>query len=168
MAGLIDIQTWSIIFTIANTVILYLGLKRFLFKPVKELLDKRKAEIESSYAQADEKNAQAESLLAEYQSKLASASSESRELLERARTMAQSRSDEILAEAQSESQRMKERAIRDIEMEKEKALRGLKSEVADMAILATEKLIGKSLDAQTDQALIDEAINEIGDGSWLK
>ena len=51
-------------------------------------------------------------------------------------------------------------------MEKEKALRSLKGEVADMAVLATEKLIGKSIDRETNKSLIDEVIDEIGEGTW--
>ncbi len=61
---------------------------------------------------------------------------------------------------------MKERALKDIELEKDKALRSLKGEVADMAVLATEKLIGKTIDQESSKGLIDEVINEIGEGTW--
>lgn len=165
-AGLIDIQSIQMILTIVNMLILFFALKHFLFKPVKEFMDKRTNDIQSAIDTADRKNREAESKLMEYQDKLASAQSESREIIEKAKAVAQNRADEILEQAKAESGKMKERALKDIELEKEKALRNLKGEVADMAILATEKLIAKSIDSQTNKNLIDEVINEIGDEQW--
>lgn len=165
-AGLIDIQSIQMILTIVNMLVLFFALKHFLFKPVKEFMDKRTNDIQSAIDTADRKNREAESKLMEYQDKLASAQSESREIIEKAKAVAQNRADEILEQAKAESGKMKERALKDIELEKEKALRNLKGEVADMAILATEKLIAKSIDSQTNKNLIDEVINEIGDEQW--
>ncbi|MDO5094998.1 MAG: F0F1 ATP synthase subunit B [Peptostreptococcaceae bacterium] len=165
-AGLIDIQLWQMIFTIANMIILFLALKHFLFKPVKEFMDKRTLDIQTAIEEAEQKNKKADEALQEYEARLASAQSEGREIVEKAKNSAQIRAEEIVEQAKEESAKLKERAFKDIELEKDKALRNLKGEVADMAILATEKLIAKSMDGQANKSLIDEVINEIGDEQW--
>ncbi len=166
MEGLISIQAQTIIFQILNTTILFLFLRKFLFEKVRNFSQKRSAEIASSIEQAEQKNAEADAMLAEYSNRIANAQVESKEIVDKARQTAQVRADEILEQAQSESAKMKERALKDIELEKDKALRSLKGEVADMAVLATEKLIGKTIDQESSKGLIDEVINEIGEGTW--
>lgn len=166
MAGLIDIQLWQMIFTIVNMLILYFALKHFLFVPVKTFMDNRTNEIQTSIAQAEEKNKAAEKALIEYQEKLALAHEEGRAIVHRATDNAERKAEEIVDQAKNESTKIKNKTLKDIEVEKEKALRDIKSEVADMAIQATEKLIGKTLDSSTNKSLIDEVINEIGDESW--
>lgn len=165
-AGLIDLQLWQIIFTIGNVLILAWFLKRFLFVPVKTMMDKRTSEIAATIAEADQKNAEAEQILASYQSKIAEAQSESRDIIQKAQGTAEKRAEEILADAKAESQKIKERAYKDIELEKDKAFRSIKGEVAEIAVLATEKLLGKTIDKDTNQSLIDAVIGEIGDETW--
>lgn len=166
MAGLIDIQLWQIIFTILNMLILFFVLKKKLFVPVKEHMEKRANEIKNSIEEADRKNKEADDILKDYQVKISEAQTQGRAIIEEARQTAQKRADEIVALASDESSKIKERALKDIEMEKEKTIRNIKGEVADMAILATEKLIGKSIDTQTSKNLIDEVINNIGEEKW--
>lgn len=166
MAGLIDIQMWQIIFTITNVLILFWFLKRFLFVPVKTMMDNRTKEIADSIIQADQKNAQADKMLEEYKTKIAEAHVESREIVQKASATAEKRADEILNQAKDESQKIKERAYKDIELEKDKTFRSIKNEVAEIAVMATEKLINKTIDKDTNKTLIDEVINEIGDEKW--
>ena len=165
-AGLIDMQLWQVIFTIVNVLILFWFLKRFLFVPVKTMLDNRTKEIADSITQAEQKNIEAEQMLEEYKLKIADAHVESRELVQKATVNAEKRADEILTQAKDESQKIKERAYKDIELEKDKAFRSIKNEVAEMAVLATEKLINKTIDKDTNKTLIDDVINEIGDEKW--
>lgn len=166
MAGLVDIQLWQIILTICNTIILFLVLRWKLFTPVKEFMDNRAKEIETSIANAEQMKKDASDILESYQTKIAEAQTHGREIIEDARKTAQKRADEIIQNASDESAKIKEKAFKDIEMEKEKAIRSIKGEVADMTVLATEKLINKSIDTETSKKLIDEVINEIGDEKW--
>lgn len=166
MAGLVDIQLWQIIFTICNTIVLFLVLRWKLFTPVKEFMDNRTKEIETSIAESEKMKKDASNILESYQTKIAEAQTQGREIIEDARKTAQKRADEIIQNASDESAKIKEKAFKDIEMEKEKAIRSIKGEVADMTVLATEKLINKSIDAETSKKLIDEVINEIGDEKW--
>ncbi len=166
MAGLIDIQMWQIIFTITNVLILFWFLKKFLFVPVKTMMDNRANEIADSINQAAQKNIQADALVTEYGKKLAEAQTEGREIVQKASITAEKRAEEIVNEAKDESQKLKERAYKEIELEKDKAFRSIKNEVAQMAVLATEKLINKTIDKDTNKSLIDEVINEIGEEKW--
>lgn len=166
MAGLVDLQLWQIILTICNTIILFLVLRWKLFTPVKEFMENRSKEIELSIVQAEQMKKDASDILENYQTKISEAQTQGREIIEDARKNAQKRADEIIQSASEESAKIKEKALKDIEMEKEKALRSIKGEVADMAMLATEKLINKSIDGEASKNLIDEVINEIGDEKW--
>lgn len=166
MAGLIDVQMWQVIFTIINVLILFWFLKRFLFVPVKTMMDNRTKEVGDSILMAEAKNKEAEQMLEEYKLKIADAHVESREIVQKATINAEKRADEILTQAKDESQKIKDRAYKDIELEKDKAFRSIKNDVAEMAVLATEKLIGKTIDPDTNKTLIDDVINEIGDEKW--
>lgn len=166
MAGLIDIQLWQVIFTIVNVLILFWFLKRFLFVPVKTMMDNRTKSIEDSIHDAEQKNQDAQQMLDEYQLKISDAHIEGREIVQKAAATAEKRADEIIVQAKDESQKIKDRAYKDIEQEKDKAFRSIKNEVAEIAVLATEKLINKTLDKDADKTLIDEVINEIGDEKW--
>lgn len=166
MAGLIEVQMWQVIFTIINVLILFWFLKRFLFVPVKTMMDNRTKEVGDSILMAEAKNKEAEQMLEEYKLKIADAHVESREIVQKATINAEKRADEILTQAKDESQKIKDRAYKDIELEKDKAFRSIKNDVAEMAVLATEKLIGKTIDPDTNKTLIDDVINEIGDEKW--
>lgn len=166
MAGLIDIKVWQIIFNILNTVILFLALRHFLFKPVKEFMDKRTNEIQSSIETADKLNQEAESLHLQYDQKLQTAHEEGREIVRKSTQNAERKADEILINAKEEVQRLKVKANKDIELEKQKAIDSLKGEVAGIALLAAEKVISKSMDDDTNKNLINDVIKEIGDEKW--
>ncbi len=166
MAGLMEVQMWQVIFTIINVIILFWFLKKFLFLPVKTMMDNRTNEIANAITSAEEKNREADRILAEYSHKISEAQIEGREIVQRASITAEKRAEEIVEQAKDETQKIKDRAYKDIELEKDKAFRSIKTEVADMAVQAAEKLIGKTLDKDTDKNLIDEVINEMGEEKW--
>ncbi|MGB5822507.1 MAG: F0F1 ATP synthase subunit B [Proteocatella sp.] len=166
MAGLIDLKVWQIIFNIANTVILFLALRHFLFKPVKEFMDNRTNSIQESIDTAEEKNKEAERLNVQYQEKLAKAHEEGREIVKTSTKHAEKKAEEIIIAAKDDVQRMKAKAHKDVEQEKENAAKSIKGEVASIAIIAAGKIINRTLDEETNKNLIDEVINEIGDERW--
>ena len=166
MAGLIEVQLWQVIFTIINVLILFWFLKKFLFVPVQTMMNNRTNEIANSITSGEEKNREADRILAEYSHKISEAQIEGREIIQRASITAEKRAEEIVEQAKDETQKIKDRAYKDIELEKDKAFRSIKTEVADMAVQAAEKLIGKTLDKDTDKNLIDEVINEMGEEKW--
>ena len=99
----VSIDTWTMIFTWANLLILFLLLKKFLFKPITKILDKRAEEIENSYKQAEETNDKALSLKSEYEEKLLSAKNEADGIIKSAVETADRRSESIVNEANEKS-----------------------------------------------------------------
>lgn len=166
MAGLIDLKAWQIIFNIANTVILFLVLRHFLFHPVKRFMDERTNSIKESIESAEQKNMEAEMMSQEYRAKLEKAHEEGREIIKNSTKNAEKKAEEILSDAREDAQKIKAKAHKDIEQEREHTVQTIKGEVASIAILAAGKIINKTIDEDVNRNLIDEVINEIGDERW--
>ncbi|MTI53377.1 F0F1 ATP synthase subunit B [Geosporobacter ferrireducens] len=164
-AGLVEIN-WNLAFQIVNTIILYIILKKLLFKPVTEFMAARQNAIVESIQEADDKNTQADKLMQEYQLKLAGAQDEGREIIKDASKRAEERADEIVKSAQDEAGKIKERAEAEMKREQQKAVNALKNEVASMAVAAAGKIINKNLDVNEHSQLINEFIDEVGEAKW--
>lgn len=164
-AGLVEIS-WTLPFQILNTLILFWALKRLLFKPVTEFMEKRQSSIAAAIKDAEHKNTQAEELKAQYASKINEVQNEAREIIKEATKRAEDRSNEIIKEAQTEAVKIKERAEADSLREQKKAINVLKDELATLAVMAAGKIVNKNLDQEGHTQLIQEFINEVGDEKW--
>ncbi len=158
-AGFFGVEFWSLLFTWINLLILVLLMKRFLYKPVKKMLESRKSEVEKTYQEADEAKQSALSMQQEYESRLKNAKEEANEMVRAATRKAQLRGEEIVAEAHEKSAAMIKRAEEQIENEKKKAVNQIKSEISDMALLAAEQVVGKELDRAEHERLIEDFID---------
>jgi len=132
-----------------------------VFPRITAALDERRAGIDESIDAAERTRTEAEQILAEYRERLKEARVQSEEILQRARQTAEShehesreRGQEILAEAAK-------RAERDIEAASKRALDDIRREVADLTIMATEKVTRKTLDAADQRRLVEEALGEL-------
>lgn len=157
---------WTLVATLCNFAILFFVLKKFLYKPVKKVLDDRQAEVEQIYAEANEKNQHASDLKAEYTKKLNAAKETANELIKDAAAKAQSRSDEIISEAQEKSAAMVKRVSAQLEQDKKKAVNEIKNEIADLAIGAASQVVGKELTAKDHEKLIEDFIENAGEIKW--
>lgn len=157
----VSIDTWTIIFTWANLLILFLLLKKFLFKPITKILDKRAEEIENSYKQAEETNDKALSLKSEYEEKLLSAKNEADGIIKSAVETADRRSESIVNEANEKVRYIMEKSQKQIEQDKQNAVTDAKREIASMAVDAAEKIIGKKLTDSDDEELISDIIDRM-------
>ena len=133
-------------------------LWRFAFGPLQKIIDERRARIAESIETAEETRAEAARLLAEYRETLASVRAEAEEILERSRKAGDSTKAEILDEARRQAQRTVEKAQEQLERDVRVALQELKGEIAGLTLLATEQVVGKSLDDADHRRLIDEAL----------
>ena len=95
----VGVNFWTMIFAWCNLLVLYLFLKKLLFKPIKNMIDSRQKEIDDMYSDAENSRSSAASLKAEYEEKIERANEESEEILKKAVRKAQLREEEILAEA---------------------------------------------------------------------
>lgn len=148
-----------------NLLILYLFLKKLLFKPLKNMIDSRQKEIDDMYANAEGKEAEAAELKASYEEKLEMANSESEEILKNAMRRAKLREEEILKEANEKAARTVERAYEQVELEKKRAINEVKNEVSEMAIGIASAVIERDVNGDEHKKFIDSFIENMGDGN---
>ena len=159
----VGVNLWTMLFAWINILILYLFLKKLLFKPVKNMIDSRQKEIDDLYSDAESSKQNAMQLEAEYQEKISHADEESEEILRRAVRRAQLREEEILKEADKKAERTLQRAQEQVELEKKRAINEVKNEVSDMALAIAEAVIERDINDADHKDLIDEFIDSIGE-----
>lgn len=158
----VDFNVFTMIFAWCNLLILYLFLKKILFKPIKNMIDSRQKEIDDMYDDAENaKNAAAE-MKNEYEQRLKNATEESDEIVRKAIRKAQLREEEILNEARAEADRTLERAEEQIELERKHAINQVKEQVSGLAINIAEAIIERDINESEHEALIDSFIDEVG------
>ncbi|MBN2260197.1 MAG: F0F1 ATP synthase subunit B [Clostridiales bacterium] len=163
--GLVE-PNWTFVFQIANTLILFLILKKLLFKPVTEFMAKRQEGIENSLKDAENKNLEAEELIAQYHEKINQSKSEGMEIIRLMTKEAEGHGASIVKAAEAEAEKIKNHAILEIEREREKAINSLKEEVSEMILMTASKLIEKDLNDEDHKILIKKFIGEVGDSKW--
>ena len=135
--SIVGVDPWTALFTFLNMLITFAILGKFLFKPVKKMIDERQKEIDDTYAGADAAKKAAEELKAE----------------------------EILAEARDSANAIREKAHADIEQEKKKALNEVKNEISSISIGIAEKVCEKEIDEDKHKELVLDFISKIGEAS---
>ena len=159
----VGVNFFTMIFAWINLVILYVFLKKLLFKPVKNMIDSRQKEIDDMYSEAEGAKSSANEMKAQYEEKIASADAESEEILRRAVRRAELREEEILREADKKAARVMERAEEQIELEKKRAVNDVKNEVSSIALGIAEAVIERDIDKKDHDSLIDEFIDKLGE-----
>lgn len=161
----VGINPWTALFTFCNMMITFAVLKKFLFKPVKKMIDDRQAEIDAMYADADAAKQKAAELEQEYQQHLQSIRDERDTLLREATARAQKREEEIVGEARAEAAALRAAAEADIAQERKKAVNDLKNEIGGIAVDIAGKVVEREINETDHKALIDEFIRNVGDAS---
>jgi F-type H+-transporting ATPase subunit b len=146
--------------------LLVFGLSMFLlgklaFPRIAEALDRRQKAIEDSIDAAERTRTEAEQILAEYRERLAEARGQADEIVARARKTGEAAETEIVADARAKREEMMEQTRRDIEAETRRAIQEIRAEVADLTVLATEKVARKSLTGEDQKRLVEEALAEL-------
>lgn len=160
----ISVNIWHILISLCNLLILFLLVKRFLFKPVKKVLEQRDEDIGKQYDAAEKARRNAEADKAAYQKKLEHAQADADAILQEAQKTARSRSEAVLSEAKEKADGMFEKANAGIEAQKRRAERELRHEVADLSLALTEKMLQREVQADDHRELIDSFLEEIGGG----
>lgn len=159
---IISVNIWSILISLANLVIIFLILKKVLFKSVKKTLDTRRAQIDKLYDDAGAAKAEAEGDRALYEEKLAGAKEEAEGILYAARERADRMSDEIVSDANAKAASRVKKAEEEIAQEKKKAMSELKNDVSSLSVDIAEKIIEREIDEKDHSELIDKFIAEMG------
>jgi F-type H+-transporting ATPase subunit b len=136
-------------------------LRRFAFPRIADALDKRRRAIEESIDHAEQTKRQADELLEEYRARLREAREQADDITARAQKAAQHREEQAKIEAKQYREELMGSTRRDIQNETRRALDEIRKEVADLTVLATEKVTRKSLDDDDHRRLIEEALGEV-------
>lgn len=158
----ISVNIWQIVISLANLLILFLILKKFLYKPVRETLAKRQQDVDEVYSLAQEVLDQANSDRETYEKKLLGADEECDELIREAQQSARLRSSSIISEAEERAAGIMRRAENEIELAKGEAEASMKNEIASLSVQLAEKLLEREINADDHRELIDSFISDIG------
>ena len=140
---------------------LLLILRKLAFPRIAENLDKRQKAIEESIDTAERTKTEAEQLLAEYRQRLQDARQQAEDIVARARKAGESHERESLEAARVQREELMAQTRRDIEAETRRAIQEIRNEVADLTVMATEKVTRKSLTEDDQRRLVDEALAEL-------
>ena len=149
------------IWTVLAFLVAFFVLRKWAWPAITEALDKRQRAIEESIDTAERARSEAAELLDEYRSRLREARAQAEEIIARARKAGEVHERETVEEARAKREELLEQTRRDIEAETRRAIQEIRSEVADLTILATEKVTRKALTDDDQKRLVEEALGEL-------
>jgi F-type H+-transporting ATPase subunit b len=158
---LIQVTPGLMIWTIVCFLITLFVLKRYAFGPIQKAIDERRERIRQSLEEADKARAEAHELLEEHRKLIGQAKGDAEEILTEARRVSEANVRRMREETEADRQRRLEDTRRQIEAETRKALEQIRVEVADLSLIAAEKVTRRSLDDADHRRLIEEAIGEL-------
>ncbi|MGH2899547.1 MAG: F0F1 ATP synthase subunit B [Solirubrobacteraceae bacterium] len=153
----VGLMIWTLI---VFTISLYV-LKKLVFPRIQETLDRRQHAIDDSIDAAERTRGEADELLAEYRERLTQAREQAEEILARARKAADAAEAAAVTDAKAKREEMLEQTKREIQAETRRAIQDIRNEVADLTILATEKVTRKTLTEDDQRRLVEEALGEL-------
>jgi F-type H+-transporting ATPase subunit b len=160
-SALIKVVPGLMIWTLISFGITFFVLRRFAFGAIQKIIDERRQRIREALQEADNARAEARKMLDEHRAMMAEARGKAEEILVEARKVAEAQKKRLRDELEADRQRRLEETTRQIEAETVRALELIRAEVADLTVIATQKVTGKVLDQADHKRLIDEAIGEL-------
>ena len=157
----ISVNVWAILASLANLLLLTWIIKKFLFKPVKKMLDARRAAIDEDYAQAKAAREEAEESRLNYEAAMAAARQTSDQIIADASRTAEYRSNEIVAEARERASEIRRQAETDAILERKKAEDEMKHEIANVSAQLTGKLLQREINEEDHRELIDSFLKDL-------
>ena len=159
----ISVNIWQMLASLANLVLLFLMVKKFLYKPVMKMLQERQNTIDKDYDAAAEAKEQALSDKIKYEEKLQTAKDEADSVIKNAVGIATEREKEILAQAKTKAEIIVRQAETEAVLERKKAEDAVKKEIVEVSSLLTEKVLEREVTAADHQRFIDSFIESIGE-----
>ena len=163
--ALITLDGWTFVAQICNLMIQLVIFKKFLLKPIKQVIADRKAKADSEIADAQKLRTEAEAMKAEYEQNLQNARTEANQIVTAAQKTATARSEEIVGEARAQAAALKQKAEADIAQERKKAVNEVKDEIGGIAMEIASKVVEREISEKDHKDLIDEFIKNVGEAS---
>lgn len=161
MTTLIELN-WTVIWTFVNIIVLFAFFRIFLFRPVTNMMEKRKQLIINDLENAKEEKEKAEKLKSDYEMELLKADEEAAEIIHKANERAALMYDKQMNIAKEDANKLIENAKKQIELERKRSMEGAQSEIADIAILAAAKILGEQMDEKSNKRMVNDFIKEAG------
>ena len=159
--SVISVNIWQILISMVNLLILTLIIKKFLYKPVKKIMDARRAAIDEDYAQAKTAREEAEQTRQNYEEAMAAAKMTGDQIIADANRTAEFRSNEIVAEARERASEIRRQAEADAVLERKKAEDEMKHEIANVSAQLTGKLLQREINEEDHRNLIDSFLKDL-------
>jgi F-type H+-transporting ATPase subunit b len=153
----VGLMIWTLIAFLAA----FLILRKYAYPQIDAFLQRRADAISESIDTAERTKQEADQLLEEYRARLKEAREQADDIVARSRRAADSHLDETKVDAKKYREELMATTRRDIENETRRALAEIRKEVADLTVIATEKVTRKSLDGEDHKRLIEEALAEV-------
>ena len=161
LSPLVKVVPGLMIWTLLAFGVAMIVLKKFAWPKISEILDERQQLINDSISSAEKTRSEADKVLAEYRQRLTEARVQADEILDRARRAAETTEAQATEAGREKREELVEAARRDIEAETRRALDEIRKEVADLTVLATERVTRRTLDAEAQKELVEEALREV-------
>jgi F-type H+-transporting ATPase subunit b len=153
----LGLMVWTLFVFVVSMII----LRKAAWPRITEALDRRQRAIEESIELAERTKTEAEQLLDEYRERLKDARVQAEEIVARARKAAEVHERESVESGRAKREELLAQARRDIEAETRRAIQEIRNEVADLTVMATERVTRKALTAEDQQRLVREALDEL-------
>lgn len=153
----------NLLFTVINLVVLFLLLRKFLIKPITDIMEKREKRIADGLDKASSAQEEAQKLKGEYEVALTGAREESMKIVEKAQAQAKAEYERIVKEAGDRAGDMLDSAKASIQLEREQTMKALQSEIAGLAMIAATKIISEKRKTQGNQNMYNQFLGEVGD-----
>lgn len=158
---MLDLNPGLIFWTIVTFVLVLIALRKMAWKPLLGALTSREEHIRTMLKEAEEARQEAQRLLDQNTKQLAMSEEQSQRIIREGREMGERLKSEIMEKAQTSSRQMVQQAKDEILREKDAALTQLRSEVADIAIVAAGKLLDQNLDTAKQRAIVDAVLTDL-------
>ncbi|MBQ4526704.1 MAG: F0F1 ATP synthase subunit B [Clostridia bacterium] len=159
----ISVNLWQILISLINLVLLFLIIKKFLYKPVRKVLKQRQDEIDNLYNEANTANASAQENMKLWDEKIKSAKSEADSIISDAAMKADLRKNDIISEAKQTAEGIIRQAENDAELERRKAEAEIKTEIVDVSAALAKKILEREININDHKEMIDSFVNNLGD-----
>ena len=157
---------WSSLMLLCNVCILYIILRKFFWEKIKKFMDDRAAAVQDAIDAAEAVNKRADEKMASYSKRIANVEEEGREIIKASKQQADAQAQIIIEEARKQASDIIAKAERTIEQERLAATEEMRKEIASIAMLAAEQIVGKEIDNVGQDAIIDQVIEDARSAKW--
>jgi F-type H+-transporting ATPase subunit b len=157
-----SLNSFKFILAALNLVILFVILRKVLFKPITEFMENRTKAIADSIESAEAQKTEAAQLKRQYEEQLKSAKTQGEKILENAVSAAEQERERIVTGAKQEAESLLTAAREEIEREHEQMLKDIRSQVAGIALAAASKVLEANMDTESNRQLVEKFIDEAG------